>query len=74
MKKETAVEWLSERLKESGLTFMSDELKFIDQAKTMEKEQIMDAYSQGTQSYYFGTNPIDDKETYYNETYNNKEK
>lgn len=44
-KKQTSVDWLENRLIESGISFLSEEIEFINQAKEMEKQQIMDAYS-----------------------------
>jgi hypothetical protein len=44
--KQTAVEWLVEKLQESGIPLMTDEFEMIQQAKEMEKQQIVDAFSQ----------------------------
>jgi hypothetical protein len=67
MSKQTAVEWLSEQLQST--VFYTDEAKenIIQQAKEMEKQQIIDAYH---------TNPLEAKWknigiNYYNETYSN---
>jgi hypothetical protein len=57
----TAVEWLVNELR-NGKEF-NDEL--IEQAKEMEKEQIMDAYIQGSISL----TSKNDAEQYYKETY-----
>ena len=73
MKKQTAVEWLIGRFHYEGFigTFCSEELikskreimiEIIDQAKEMEKEQIMDAIDYCRDKYI-------DSENYYNETY-----
>jgi hypothetical protein len=35
----TAVEWLVEKLQESGIPLMTDEFEMIQQAKQMEKQQ-----------------------------------
>jgi hypothetical protein len=43
-KQQTAVEWLVEKLQESGIPLMTDEFEMIQQAKEMEKEQIKEAY------------------------------
>ena len=59
MKDKTAVEWLVEQLK-NGKEF-NDNL--IEQAKEMEKQQIIDVL------HYFG---IENAEQYYNETFKNK--
>ena len=64
---QTAVDWLVERLARKhnefqALTFYYDHKEEIEQAKAMEKEQIMDAYMD---SYGNTTEPED----YYNQTY-----
>jgi hypothetical protein len=78
MAQKTAVEWLVEKLKNDsyqiifGKTFASIEL--IEQAKAMEKEQIMQSYSDGVfdggTSDEFYENTKESGEQYYNETYN----
>lgn len=57
--KQTAVEWLMDRLPHSIETQFS---KQIDQAKEMEKEQIIKAYENTNSMAMYG-------EQYYNETY-----
>ena len=69
--KQTAVEWLVEKLQESGIPLMTDEFEMIQQAKQMEKQQKIEfaqevfrnRYNQITQSL---GNIADD---IYNETY-----
>jgi hypothetical protein len=65
---QTAVEWLIEQVNSDCLnsTFISQEL--IIKAKAMEKEQIVDAYDNGSKEW----TPIEysDGQHYYNETYN----
>jgi len=62
--KQTAVEWLVEQLKERGYAGEFPPHILFEQAKEMEKEQIIDAYKYGNQSdVYFKP------EQYYNETY-----
>ena len=66
MKKQTAVEWLHTKLS----TCTSEELvgninNWFDQAKAIEKEQIIDAYRTGWINYL----PDKDSEQYYNETF-----
>ena len=57
--KKTAVEWLNEKLISKGVLF---EYELLDQAKEMEKEQIMDAFN--------GEPHCDgDGDRYYNETF-----
>ena len=61
MKQMTAVEWLATYLK--GITSLNcDEI--IEQAKEMEKQQIIDAYKFGLSDEY-----VIGSEQYYNETY-----
>jgi hypothetical protein len=68
MSKQTAVEWLQERL----LLSLSDELKslngFFVIAKEMEKEQLTEAVNYGCSDW----GSWKDAEQYYNETYKNK--
>ena len=66
MSKQTAVEWLADNIHYLHSTKWND---IIQQAKEMEKQQIIDAYNQGS----------DDLENlkylpfkYYNETFNKK--
>ena len=62
-KRQTAVEWLVEQLKiEEGINFIPTSL--FNQAKAIEKEQIIDAYTEGKLDGY-NYNYKD----YYNETY-----
>ena len=48
MKQKTAVEWLIEQLKENNMLTFDEWTELVDQAKEMEKEQIVDAFSEGT--------------------------
>ena len=62
--KQTAVEWLFQQLWETPkdkLTWHS----ILEQAKQMEKEQIIDAYDKGE----FNQGCNEDAEQYYNENY-----
>jgi hypothetical protein len=63
MSKQTAVEWLVKIYLQTGKIDSFD----INQAKAMEREQIMEAHNQGYSDGYRdnGNSPID----YYNETY-----
>jgi len=45
--KQTAVEWLVERLKENGVNFWQEEIEMIEEAKEMEQEQLAKAESKG---------------------------
>ena len=63
--KQTAVEWLMDKLPtiDKNDPYYED---IIQQAKAMEKEQIMDAVNYGCSD--FGS--VKNAEQYYNETYN----
>ena len=61
--KQTAVEWLALYIK--GITSLNcDEV--IEQAKAMEKEQIIEAFNQ---SWHDRMNPYKTADKYYTETY-----
>lgn len=65
--KQTAVDWLFEKLWETPkdkLTWYS----ILEQAKQMQKEQIIDAYDKGE----FNQGCNEDAEEYYNENYKSK--
>ena len=82
--KQTAVEWLANsiinleerlRLKEINLNdFIEEKDLLVEQAKEMEKEQIIESYCQGcfdiTQDEYIF--PRETSEDYYNETFKSK--
>ena len=66
MKKQTAVEWLLEQLRnEEGIDFIPT--SFVNQAKAMEKEQIVDAFDSGIEEW----TPIEysDGQHYYNHNF-----
>jgi hypothetical protein len=65
--KQTAVEWLADNLHYLHSTKWDD---ILEQAKAMEKQQIMNAVDYGTSDW----GSYKDPEKYYNETYNNKTK
>ena len=69
MKKQTAVEWLIQWSKENPIAFQSDYYAAIEQAKAMEKEQIMEAYDSGL--FDGSMDIVKDRmyKKYYNETY-----
>ena len=46
--KQTAVEWLVEQLKENNMLTFDEWTEIVEQAKEMEKEQIIGAFSEGT--------------------------
>lgn len=63
--KQTAVEWLIEQIEiKNGKEFSSYYSEFIEQAKAMEKEQIIDAYKADLYPC-----SGEDAEQYYNETF-----
>jgi hypothetical protein len=64
--KQTAVQWLVEKIQKANPSFKFDAL--IRQAKQIEKEQIIDAYDKGE----FNQGCNEDAEQYYNENYNSK--
>ena len=77
MKQKTAVEWLIGRFHYEGFigSFCSEELikskreimiEIIDQAKQMEKEQIIEAYDDG---WLYNNQGKYNPEQYYQETY-----
>jgi hypothetical protein len=68
--KQTAVDWLQKKLIESGISFLSEEIEYINQAKEMEKEQIIDGFEEGFKENY-RDNGISGEE-YYKETYTEK--
>ena len=62
MKKHTAVENLIDWMSKNQYFIGNDLLQTFEQAKSMEKEQIMDAFEDGHTA-------IINSEKYYNETY-----
>jgi hypothetical protein len=80
----TAVEWLVEQIKEYDFsprdnTYLIEIPSWIftekiEQAKEMEKQQIINAYEQGSEDGYWHpengySNEFESAEQYYNETY-----
>jgi hypothetical protein len=72
MAQQTAVEWLKDKLKETydkeGKLPLAYTLHLVEQAKAMEKEQIVNSYISG--DLMEGRANLSDAEQYYNETYN----
>ena len=84
MSKQTAVEWLQEQL-QKGVDFnpldknsyLNNVEKLFNQAKAMEKEQIINTWSEATapdheiglSDAFYIINQIQKAEQYYNETY-----
>lgn len=74
MKQLTAVDWLVEKLKENGVNFWQEEIEMIEEAKEMEKEQIINSHSKGYQetlNYISTKNALNfpDAEQYYKENF-----
>ena len=69
MSKQTAVEWLVEQLPLIQQEGLRDE---IEQAKEIEKEQIISAFKEG--NLYHGWALKHEPEQYYNETFKNETK
>jgi len=70
--KQTAVDWLVEKLKENGVNFWQEEIEMIEEAKEIEKEQIINAYlkSKRKRTDLLGALKImDEAEQYYNEIF-----
>jgi hypothetical protein len=67
--KQTAVEWLRQELLKRDMDISIKDL--FEQAKEMEKQQIMDAHNQGYADGYRdnGNSPID----YYSETFKSEQ-
>jgi hypothetical protein len=66
MSKQTAVEWIEIELKKKGFDFPYVTLK-IEQAKAMEREQIIKAFCEGYD--HDGDNYDGAEISYYNKTY-----
>jgi hypothetical protein len=70
--KQTAVEWLYDRFLFAGYA-VNPEWK--EQAKEMEKEQMVDAWSDGwLNDYEYDEDVKNSAEQYYNKTFNTNEK
>jgi len=77
--KQTAVEWLLTQIEnKNGKEFSSYYTEFIEQAKAMEKEQIIEAFYKGRQEEQyknlFNNHVRKSEEQYYKETYESKTK
>ena len=68
--KQTAVEWLEEKLLELFENHLPFEL--LEQAKEMEKEQIIEAHKTSSLEAGFEYGGEDWAQEYYNETYKSK--
>ena len=75
--KHTAVEWLQQALEDTILDYeqIMQTIGLFEQAKEMEKEQIIDAWRDGwLNDYEYDEDVKNSAEHYYNETFNTKEK
>lgn len=69
--KQTAVEWLLNKvwdLDDENFTVPNRLIEMLEQAKEMEKEQIINAYNKGKHISNCGGYDLTDKQ-YYNDTY-----
>jgi hypothetical protein len=71
MEKKTAVEWLEQEMLKPNLSIK----EILEQAKEMEKEQIIDAYFDSTSQFSVDARMDYPKsaEQYYNETFGGKD-
>lgn len=65
MEKKTAVEWLEEKIKANPFRIENDRL--WNEAKQMEKQQVIDAFNDGYRSGHFDDGKLGSK--YYQEYY-----
>jgi hypothetical protein len=65
--KQSAVEWLIKELEKKGSASLSAHYELFQQSKEMEKQQIVDAWEDGQNSF-----PTINAEKYYKETFKNK--
>jgi hypothetical protein len=73
--KQTAVEWLEEKFKNSHANFINWSLENFEQAKEIERQQIIDfaesyVFECVTCSYEGESISLKDTEQHYNETFN----
>ena len=71
--KQTAVEWLAETLRFANKELYAEMYEHIEQAKEMERQQIIDANIAGMEFIPVDPNRYqEDAEEYYNITFNNE--
>jgi len=71
MAEQTAVEWLIYRIKNQHLYDFKSLNELEEQAKAMEKEQIVNAWRNGDNDSMYEPKQLEKQaEQYYNETYN----
>ena len=73
----TAVEWLQEKISYTTtngniITYHKDMTDVFEQAKQMEKEQIIEAYEYGTYHNTFGNENYESSEEYYHKIFKSK--
>jgi hypothetical protein len=68
MAQQSSVEWLVDKLKESGISLMKDEFEMIEQAKEMHKEDCI-SFAEQWEARCNEKN-MDSKEQLYDEIYN----
>ncbi len=71
-KQQTAVEWLVEKIQNNIHHTIKIPIEYFEQALEMEKEQIIDAYNQGSLDTYKKEPKNGQGTKYYNETYGNR--
>ena len=68
--KQTAVEWFADKIGHNSLMALTEYNEILEQAKAMEKQQIIDAYYQIGKDHQDMIFPIEkNAEQYYTETY-----
>jgi hypothetical protein len=75
--KQTAVEWLQQKLLDNGVILVGSDYELIEQAKEMEKEQMQDLFKAGVNygaGYVIATEQGEENTkpnfyNYYNETF-----
>jgi hypothetical protein len=67
--KQTAVEWLAQQILKHDKSFVEFYNAEIQQAKEMEKQQIIEAHGLIAKLQEDGSHKLISGETYYNETY-----
>jgi hypothetical protein len=70
----TAVEWLIDELTDNGIPYLDLAYEIIEQAKEMEKQQIIDAHGLIAKLQEDGSHKLISGETYYDETYKSTNK
>ena len=66
--KQTAVEWFAEKIGHNSLMGSAEYYEILEQAKAMEKEQIMQSLNDG-KAMALGNKENESLEQYYKETY-----